>query len=110
MPGHKLRPATFEGVGREASKAHTCFGHAMLDEWGGAEECHGCEPHCRLCNYHAEAKTVLIFAKNADNSALNLQIAGRDEDQGHFGIGRLQADLAGRFAIKALQRGFAVAY
>src|SRR5437762_4459072 len=45
----------------------------------------------------------LVLAKDADYAALNLDVVGSDQDRSHFGICRLQANLAKPFAIEALE-------
>src|SRR6202521_3404991 len=48
----------------------------------------------------------LVFAKDADDTALNLDIVRGHHDGGHFGICRLETYLAGAFAIETLERCF----
>src|SRR5467141_280062 len=50
--------------------------------------------------------SALVFAKDADDAALNLDVVRGHHDGGHFGICRLETDLAGAFAIEALERCF----
>src|ERR1700740_2690876 len=51
-----------------------------------------------------------IFAKHADDSSLNLHIIGGNDNRRHVRIGRLQANFARAFAIKALQCGLFAAH
>src|SRR5437899_7835626 len=48
----------------------------------------------------------LILAKDTDDTALNLDVVRGHHDGSHFRICRLQANLAGAFAIEALQSCF----
>src|SRR6267378_2012190 len=48
----------------------------------------------------------LVLAKNAYDTALNFYVVRGHHDRSHFGICRLQADLARAFAIEALERCF----
>src|SRR2546430_4027837 len=48
----------------------------------------------------------LVFAKDADDTALNLDVVRGNHDRSHFGICRLETYLAGAFAIEALERCF----
>src|ERR1700719_4861887 len=50
--------------------------------------------------------SALVFAKDADDAALNLDVVRGYHDGGHFGICRLETALAGSFAIEALERCF----
>lgn len=52
----------------------------------------------------------LVFAKNADDAALNADFASVHYDGRHLGVGGLQANLAARLAEEALQSGVAVTY
>src|ERR1700747_2127515 len=45
----------------------------------------------------------LVFAKDADDPALNLHIVGGHHDRRHFRIRGLQTDFARAFAIEALK-------
>ena len=47
--------------------------------------------------------TLSVFAEDADDAALDFDVAGGNHDGSHFGVGGLQADFAGAFAIEALQ-------
>src|SRR6266481_2052458 len=51
----------------------------------------------------------LVFAKDADDAALYLNVVRGHHDRSHFGIRRLQADLPGTFAIEALEGCFLAA-
>src|SRR5260370_2489569 len=48
----------------------------------------------------------LVLAKYADDTPLNLDVVRGHHDGSHFRICRLQANLAGAFAIEALQSCF----
>src|SRR5713101_8842842 len=48
----------------------------------------------------------LVLAKDADDPALNFQVVRGNHDGSHFRICRLEAYLAGAFAIEALKRCF----
>src|SRR5260370_33234313 len=47
--------------------------------------------------------SLLVFTKDADDTTLNLEVVHGHHDRTHFRICRLQANLAGAFAIEALQ-------
>src|SRR5262249_37312706 len=47
-----------------------------------------------------------VFGEDTDDTALDLDVAGRNHDGSHFGVGGLQADFAGAFAIEALEGSF----
>src|ERR1700674_1826223 len=59
----------------------------------------------KLCQTVNQAAS-LIFSKNANHSALYLDLVGRHDDRSHFGIGRLQANLPRSFAVETFQRSF----
>src|SRR6266852_3556874 len=48
----------------------------------------------------------LVFAKDADDTALNFDVVGGHHDGSHVGICRLQTNLTGAFAIEALEGCF----
>ena len=50
-----------------------------------------------------------VFAEDADHTALDFDVPGRNDDGVHLAIGRLEADLAARFAVEALERGVGAA-
>src|SRR6267142_2064289 len=49
---------------------------------------------------------ALVLAEYSDDPTLNFQVVRGHHDRSHFGICRLQAYLAGAFAIEALERRF----
>src|SRR5580704_15459002 len=56
----------------------------------------------------ATGSAAVVFAKDADDAALNLYVIGGDDDGLDLGVRGLQADLARSFAIEALQRSLFV--
>src|SRR6266849_3884140 len=59
-----------------------------------------------VCAKERSETPELVFAKDADDAALNLYIVRSHHNRSQFGICRLQAYLAGTFAIEALERCF----
>src|ERR1035438_663284 len=52
---------------------------------------------------------ISILSQDADDAALNFYIVRGNDDRRHFGISGLETNLAGTFAIEALESGFVAA-